>query len=252
VPEDVTSGTGWTWDSRGWISASDNAVVENLIVNGNVDVTGNNVTVRNNRILESGESWAVSLRSTANTTVSHNTIGVSGAPRLMVGIKDIYGDSTGSIITGNDISNTSTGVQTAQGTIADNYIHDLKLSSGDHMNGTTANGGTDPMTIKHNTIFNSYDQTDAISIFQDFGIAANVLITNNYLAGGGYTIYGGGGSYGTATNIRVTNNRISDHYYANGGYWGWMAHYDNAGSGNVCTGNIMEYTATGKTDTLSC
>ena len=49
------------------------------------------------------------------------------------------------------------------------------------------------MTIRHNTIFNSHDQTDAISLFQDFGNQANRTIDDNLVAGGGYSVYGGGG-----------------------------------------------------------
>ena len=47
------------------------------------------------------------------------------ANRLMVGIKDIYGDSTSLTVRRSDISGTSTGIQIESGLIEDNYIHDL-------------------------------------------------------------------------------------------------------------------------------
>jgi hypothetical protein len=243
VPEDVKSGTGWSWDSRGWINAGDGAVVENLVIPGSVDVTGKNVTVRNNRFTTSGEGWAVALRHATNATIANNEIGVTGATRLMVGIKDIYGDSTGTKVTGNDITNTSTGVQISQGLIEANYIHDLGLKTGDHINGTTSNGGTSQLTIRGNTILNKYDQTDAISLFQDFGVEANRLITGNLVAGGGYTIYGGDNrNYGKTYNIKITNNRFSTLYYPNGGYYGPYTAYDPTGTGNEFTGNIWDNT----------
>ena len=243
VPTDVTSGTGWTWDPRGWITAGDNAIVENLIIPASVDITGKNAIVRNNQITVTGEGWAVALRHATNATVQNNEIGVPGATRLMVGIKDIYGDSHGTKVIGNDITNASTGIQIGEGLIEANYIHDLGFKSGDHINGTTSNGGTTQLTIRGNTILNKFDQTDAISLFQDFGVEANRLITGNLVAGGGYTIYGGDNqNFGKTYNIKITNNRFSTLYFPNGGYRGPYAAYDPTGAGNQFSGNIWDHT----------
>ena len=240
VPQDVSSGPGWTWSGSS-ISAGDNAIVENLIIPGSVEVSGKNVIVRNNQFTVTGETWAVATRHAANVTISNNKIGVTGAPRLMVGIKDIYSDSTGTQIVANDISNTSTGVQIDQGLIAGNYIHDLGYKDGDHLNGITSNQSTGQLTIRGNTVLNNYSQTDAVSLFQDFGKQTDRLITGNLLAGGGYTIYGGDNrNYGVTSNIKITNNRFSPTYYANSGYWGAVAYYDNAGTGNEFSGNIWD------------
>jgi hypothetical protein len=101
------------------------------------------------------------------------------------------------------------------------------------------------LTLHHNTVFNSYSQTDAISLFQDFGPQANRTIDNNLLAGGGYTIYAGAntGKEATATNIHVTNNRISRMYYPQGGSYGPVTAYTSTG-GNTFTGNIWDDTST--------
>ena len=243
VPTDVTSGTGWTWDPRGWITAGDNAIVENLIIPASVDITGKNAIVRNNQITVTGETWAVALRRATNATVQNNEIGVPGATRLMVGIKDIYGDSHGTKVIGNDITNASTGIQIGEGLIEANYIHDLGMIAGDHINGTTSNGGTTQLTIRGNTILNKFDQTDAISLFQDFGVEANRLITGNLVAGGGYTIYGGDNqNFGKTYNIKITNNRFSTLYFPNGGSYGPYAAYDPTGAGNEFSGNIWDHT----------
>jgi len=125
-PPDVTSGPGWAWDSRGWLQASSGAVVKNLIVSGPINVGGSNITVSNNKVLVSGENWGIGLQHSTNAIVSDNEIGIlGGSPRLMVGIKDIYGDSSGFQILRNNIQNTQTGVQVEEGLIADNYIHDM-------------------------------------------------------------------------------------------------------------------------------
>lgn len=241
VPQDVTSGPGWTWDSRGWLQASSGAVVKNLIVSGSINVAGSNVTVTNNKILADGESWGIGLQHSVNATITNNEIGIlHGLPRLLVGIKDVYGDCVGTQILRNNVQNTSSGIQTHEGLTADNYIHDMGFSTGDHINGTTSNGNTEQMTIRHNTIFNQIYQTDAISLFQDFGLEANRVVTDNLLAGGGYTIYGGGGGKGVSYNIQVTNNRFSTLYFPNGGSYGPMMAFDYNGAGNVSSGNYWD------------
>ena len=248
VPGQVSSGPGWHWDSRGWLEVDgDGAVLDGLDIRANLDITASNVTVKNSRISETGDSFGISLRHTSKVTIQDSEItGPStGSTRLMVGIKDIYGDSTGTQILRNDIARTSTGVQMESGLIQDNYIHDMGYKSGDHLNGITSNGSTALLTIRHNTVLNSFDQTDAISLFEDFGVQANRTIDNNLVAGGGYTIYGGANPGGAATsNIHITNNRFSRLYYPNGGSYGPVTAYAPSGAGNTWTGNIWDDTLT--------
>ncbi len=243
VPQDVTSGPGWVWDSRGWLQASSGAVVSDVIVSGTINVGGSNITVKNSRILVGGETWGIGLQHATNAVISNNEIGIlGGSPRLMVGVKDIYGDSTGTQVLRNNVANTSTGIQVYEGLIADNYIHDMGYASGDHINGTTSNGGTKMMTVRHNTVLNQYSQTDAISLFQDFGIEANRLITENLVAGGGYTIYGGDNQrYGKTYNIKITNNRFSNVFFANGGSYGPITAFDPTGTDNAASGNYWDH-----------
>jgi hypothetical protein len=100
------------------------------------------------------------------------------------------------------------------------------------------------MLIQHNTVLNPNGQTDCIALFQDNAppAIANKTITNNLLAGGGYCIYGGqsGTEYAglPATDIVVTNNKISTMYYANGGAFGPATAFSPGNSGNKWSGNV--------------
>jgi len=245
VPEQATSGPGWTYDPRGWIQVDGvGAVLDGIESTHSVEVYGNNVTIKNSKITITGDGWAVGARHALNLTVDHTVMTSPvqfGAGRMLVAVKDIYGDATVTT-TADDISHASTGVQIDVGLIQDTYIHDAGFAAGDHTNGTTSGGGqTGLLKIAHNTIFNQEDQTDAVSLFQDFGIQTNRVIDNNLLAGGGYTIYGGAnvGKESTATNIKITNNRISRIYYPNGGSYGYLAAYVS-GQGNTFTGNVWD------------
>ena len=132
----------------------------------------------------------------------------------------------------NNIWHADTAIQAASGIIAGNYIHDYGYNDTggdhDHLNGISVGGGdSSPLLIQDNTILNNYGQTDAIALFQDFGNEANKTINDNLLAGGSYTIYGGGpdtsngqcgtydgtsGCYGPSSNIVISNNIFSSLY----------------------------------------
>jgi hypothetical protein len=244
VPGDVSKGSGWHFDSRGWVAVDgEGAVLDGLNIPYNVDITAANVTIKNSRITVRGEGFGISIRRAANVTIANNEISGpdAGSGRLMVGIKDIYADSSNLQVLRNDIWHTSTGVQIDQGLIEDNYIHDMGYVSGDHLNGTTSNGGTKQLTIRGNTVLNQHNQTDAISLFQDFGRQANRTIEGNLLAGGGYTLYGGANPGAADTsNIKVTNNRFARTFYGKSGYYGPVTAFDKSDSGNVWSGNIWD------------
>jgi hypothetical protein len=63
------------------------------------------------------------------------------------------------VITDNNISLFRTAMQVSAGLVQGSYIHDPGYIAGDHTNGIVTNGGTLPMTIKGNTVFNSLGQT---------------------------------------------------------------------------------------------
>ena len=242
VPGQVSSGPGWACNSAcGYLEVSgDGANLSGLKVNGNIDVSANNVTINHVKINCGGDgSMGISLCHTSGVTIENSNINGlnTGANRLMVGIKDIYGDDTGTTVEGNNITKTATDVQIYAGTIENNYMAQHGMVTGDDVNGVTTNGDDQPLLIQHNTILNNYIQTDAVGLFQDFSDVSNVTINDNFLAGGGYTIYGGTGGDGPTSNIVVTNNTISTMYYPHGGYYGPATAFNPAGTGNVWSGN---------------
>ena len=246
VPGQVSRGPGWYYDHRGFVAVvGTGAVLSGLSIPCGVSVTASHVTIRDVKIITGGQSaMGVALRHVRDVTIEHSTIaGTStGSGRLMVGVKDVYGDASGTRVIDDDIFQASTGVQIYQGLIQGTYIHHLGMISGDHVNGVTTNGDTQPLVIRHNTIFDSFAQTDAIGLFQDFGVVANVTIDDNLLAGGGYSIYGGEGGKGRPSHIVVTGNRISTKFFPRGGYWGPAVDFDARAPGDTWSGNVWDST----------
>jgi hypothetical protein len=251
VPGQVSSGPGWRYDPRGWVEVyGDGALLKGLSIPCTVNVAAANVTITDDRIMVKGNLFGISLRHAHNVTIEYSDIysPSAGRGRLMVGVKDIFGDSTGTRVIGDNIWHTGTGVQLESGLVEGNYIHAAGYRPGDHVNGITSNGGKPgTLVIKHNTILIDRDQTDAIGLFEDFGRQANRYIVDNLLAGGGYTIYGGQNKGGLPTyNIHIRGNSISRIFYPEGGYYGQIAAFSPGGRGNTWSGNAWSGDAAGR------
>jgi hypothetical protein len=250
VPGQVTSGSGWTWNAttKTVVVTGKGAVLSGLSISGTLQVSANNVTVKNVKVTTGG-NFGISLAHTAGVTIQNSTVSGLNATtgRVSYAIDDVYGDSTGPTITANDISAFRTGIQLSTGLINGNYIHDPGFVAGDHTNGIYVNGGTQALTIQNNTIMNSLGQTDAINLDAPTpgpaAPVANKTITNNLLAGGGYTIYAGTASGSPTTNIVITGNRFGQNYYAKSGQYGPVVYFAPAGTGNTWSGNIWDTTA---------
>lgn len=251
IPEDVTSGTGWAWDSRGWITISGNgAIFSGYQTNLNVDVTANNVLISNCQINTPGANgFAISLRTTDGVTIQNCTIGGlrpgggsdnADQYHLQFAVKDIYSTCTNTTIKGcqfYDTANTLSFVGSVL--IEDNFIHNMGYDASDHVDSIINGGGGSGMTIRHNTIFNELNQTAGIALYQDFGTPVNVTIDNNLLGGGGYTIYAGGGA-SAGHDVKITNNHFTTRFYTNSGNFGPYTAFQPGDPGNVWSGNVWD------------
>jgi Right handed beta helix region len=245
VPSQVTSGPGWAYNAAGndVIVSVNGTVLSGLSIPCNLVINASDVTVKDVQVSTSG-NFGISLTHTTDVTIENSTIaGLNAtAGRVSYGIDDVYGDSAGMTIKDNNISYFRTGMQISTGLIQGNYLHDPGYISGDHTNGIYVNGGTQPLTIEGNTIFNSQAQTDAINL--DAGAAgvavASKTVEDNFLAGGGYTIYGGTALGNTTSTIVIKNNRFGQQYNPQSGTFGAVAYYNPAAAGNTWTGNIWD------------
>jgi hypothetical protein len=248
VPQQIKSGPGWQY-ANGVLSITKAGTVLNGITTAAmIDVRAANVTITTSRVYGAlTNSPGIALERGANNTHILNTLiagtnGTSGG--MLVGVKDVYGDPvTGTLIDKCNIYNASSGVQIYAGTVQNSYIHDLSNTGSQHLEdfNSTGNSGF-RLVINHNTLFNRQSQTAAVYLGADFSPSQNVAVSNNLLAGGGYTVYGGGlgvGSQADPMDITVTGNVFSSLYFANGGYWGPVAYFD-AGNGDVWSGNVWD------------
>lgn len=249
VPGQVSSGPGWSYNAAAnkLVVTGDGTVLSGLSIPGNLEIDADNVTVSNVKVTATG-NYGIDIRHTSHVTIKNSTVSGQNATsgRLNYAIDDVYGDSAGMVISGNNISNFRTAVQISNGTASGNYIHDPGYLPGDHTNGFYANGGTQDgtLTIQGNTILNGLGQTDAVNL--DAGSSgmptANMTVKDNLLAGGSYTIYGGAVLGNPTSSIVIQGNRFGQQYYAKGGQYGHVAYFDAAGTGNNWSGNVWDST----------
>jgi hypothetical protein len=206
---------------------------------GCIAVSATGVVIRNSRI-SCSSGYAVFVRD-------------NGSGSLLVEDSEITCDNTNSTGVGEanvtlrrvEITGCENGLDVNQDiTVEDSYIHDLYNGGGAHMDGLQfasghyENGqlvqGVLNVTVRHNTIY-AIDPNGAFgtsALITDLPGHTNVLIENNLLAGGAYTLYCDRG--GRGTNYRIVNNRFSTRFKSTVGYYGpSIGCADEAQSGNV-------------------
>jgi hypothetical protein len=258
VPGEVSSGPGWHFDPEGgyvMVTAPD-TVLSGLFIPCTLEIDASDVTVQDVQVVTGG-NFGISLRHTTGVTIKDSTISGQNltSGRVNSAIDDVYGDSTGIVIKNNDISRFRTGVQVSTGLIVGNYIHDPGFIHGDHTNGIYVAGTTEPLTIYGNTIFNNLGQTDDINLAASTSRrdvankdvankdVANKMVVDNLLAGGSYSIYGGGVRNDRTSNIVIKDNEFGRLYYREGGQYGPAAYFDPRQAGNVWSGNAWSGTS---------
>lgn len=237
------SGCGSYTQYSGTLDVTTDGTVLNCIeLEGTLTINANNVTVQN-AILKGTSWWGVRVGNSSNVTnfkLLHSRLYTTLGQGPDNGGYD-YGISQESVgymeIGYNDISGYKDGVTTSGGYVHDNYIHNLSQFTGAHTQDVYVYTGATQVKIEHNTLINDSPQdqaTAAIYIAPDDGHQNDRTITNNFLAGGAYTIYGGDN---TATNIVVINNKFSTQVWPDSGYYGWVAYWWPNNSGNVWSDN---------------
>jgi len=137
------------------------------------------------------------------------------------------------------------------GSIHDNYAHDfVSWRTGEqlHQDGLQTYGWTDAAGLRfvHNTVIGIATVGDATASDYDFTSSAialitgmhDVIIADNFLAGGSYTMYGPSqfGQPGTA-DVHVIHNLFSTEYAARSGYFGPVSGFV-PGPGWEWSGNV--------------
>lgn len=206
------------------------AVVEGLDIKGSVIIDAPNVTLKNCKITDSGFDVVLIKPGITGVTIQDCEIDNQG-----VGGQGIAGQGT---FLRNNIHDCADGIDVRGDNtlIEGNYIHTMRGTQDSHFDGIQADGKFSNLTIRRNTVINENTQTSALMLDNYWGPIDNVLIEENLLIGGGYTVYinemgTGQPGGGPVTNVRFINNRLF------GGYWASLDLRTQLGNKPVISGN---------------
>jgi hypothetical protein len=130
----------------------------------------------------------------------------------------------------SNISEFGDAISMGNGYIHDNYVHDLQafIPQGynfyNHDDDVISNGGSG-LVVTHNTLLNQLSvkrgASASVGLFPN-GTITNTKVTDNFIAGGSYALYGGGQ---TSKNAIITGNVFSRMYWPASGYYGTNAYW---------------------------
>lgn len=203
-------------------------VIDAKNVSGMITVEHNNVTVKRCKVTGSNYYQIYIKENVTGCIVEYCEIDNKSS-----GGQGINGQGT---FRRNNIHHCSDGINVAGDNtlIEDNFIHNSAGTADSHIDAIQADGGFKNLTIRHNTIINENSQTAGIMLDNYWGPIDNVLIENNVVKGGGFTIYlnEANDQADKVTNVRVLNNRLGK------GYWGYFDVRANAGFVPTLSGNV--------------
>lgn len=207
--------TEFTVDLEPVTTNADDQVIEDRDMQAGLTIQHNNVTVRNCKIRNAFPYVIYMLDGTSGLTVEDcimdgvgrsnpNSAGVAiGGTDVLIQRCNIYRVENGLAFFGHPVPSNIV--------FKDSFIHNLRASPGSpHYDGMQLDGGNSNIVIEHSTVFNENSHAAAIMIDNYGGGSDNILVTGNYLCGGGYTCYDDDHFYSDGsqpiTNLRYINN----------------------------------------------
>lgn len=210
---------GESLTNSGSVTVSTNgAVIQNLnIVNGNITVNADDVTIRNCRIT-TNDYYPIENNGTNLVIEDCEITGTD--PNVAAAVS--FSNYTARRL---NVSGSADGFKAdADCMIQDCYIHDLVVTEDSHNDGIQSTGG-DNVTVWHNTI-----DTDTAGVAIQFGSSnSGWLINDNLIRATGWALNGNAGTGGCT----VTNNRFAP-------VSGWYGPYSLEGIGNTYSGNYYD------------
>jgi hypothetical protein len=211
----VPPGTRLTVVNGEFYATKPGQVVDSMEIHGCITIRAVNVTIRRTKVQCAGYYGIGSLRGEytgGGATIedseidclNHNATGI-GSYGFTARRLNIHNCENGF-----DIDNNVT--------VADTYVHDLFTGGAAHADDIQLAGGAN-ITISHNTLLSQTPGGNS-SIQSNPTLNSNVLVSNNLMAGGTYTLYCPNTS---SSNYRVVGNRFSTLYSPKSGEYGpWL------------------------------
>lgn len=179
----------------------DGEVVEDVVVNGAIDVYAKNVVIRRVRVT-CGPFWCIRQHDGATQLLVEDAD--LGPTRTRSTTDGVWAESfTGRRL---NIHNVSDGMKAwSQVRLESSVIHALARGVDDHSDGVQVQGGTN-IVLERNDI--EAGTNAAVFVSSDAGAVSDVAMRSNHLVGGGYTVMVRSGPYGPPRRVVLDRNRF--------------------------------------------
>jgi hypothetical protein len=181
---------------------NDGAVIQDLDVDGSIEIMADRVTVRRCRV-RGGVYWGIRVHEEATgTRLEDVEIAPTVPSRKVDGIR---GDGAFAALRLN-IHGTGDGMQAGAGTrVEGSWIHDLASGPGDHSDAIQIRGGGGIVLLG-----NRLEGAGNAAVMAGNELAAidGLVIERNWLDGGNYTLNLRLGGRGSFTGLRIVGNRF--------------------------------------------
>lgn len=226
-------GATFTTIRNGNVTFTQPGVYSNVLVNGCVNINASNVRLEKSKVQGCGGPYAVRLGAgVTGVQITQVEVVMQGhqkgislpAPAGAFIVRQAYVHGDGDCF-GNTAwtevrdSYCTIGPAGGDGPHAPNYFDTSGTwCDDDHRDGMEI-GATTHTAFIHNTVRVPCGQTSAVQIDAWNGSARDIVISNNLMAGGAWTVY----DDSRATGVQITNNRFSRWYFPGGGSATWKA-----------------------------
>jgi hypothetical protein len=264
----VPTGTHLT-KSKDVTVMTDGKTIQNLDIDGGIDVEANNVTIANVKVTVPGPGCPPSTPCGTNgihigpdvhgTRIKNVEVTAAAGARVQYAVLNRGTDTQAVGLYAHDLDSMWTG----SGIVKDSYSTIILGIQNDHLEDLYVSD--DVLTVDHSVLFNPQGQT--ATVFVDTGGGegdSNLTVTNSLLAGGGYVLYPAGNSTSVGTGkMTISGNRIArclgapmsapnggmacsggkdEHgFWPNGGYYGVGAYlYCPPVAGQVWSNNVWD------------
>lgn len=222
-------------------------LIEGVAFTGPIDIHARQPVVMRGVAVrtEAAAPWAVHTRPEAGPVLFlWSEAGGAGRPgdgadRSPLQQRALYLRGDGAVIYRSHLSRAADGIQIhGRGArVIETLVDGLITWPGEHNDGIQMLGRGADLHILRSRIINANPQTSCLNLIGD-----RVTAADNYLAGGGWVIYGGANGNGkgprTTRDVIVTGNVFGRVPFAKGGSFGPVAYWDaTSGTGNVWSGN---------------
>lgn len=198
---------------------TDNFILENAIISGSLNIKANNVTIKN-CLIETGGYYGIRCNYEDSNGNDYTNLLVEDCEIRGMLSAAIYGDNF-TARRCNIWNSGSDGLKPVSNFLIEScYIHELGYTDGAHADGVQmVNGGNGVMRWNNFDMpwdDPTYANSQCIIMSTNVGTIDDVLIEDNWINGGGYSvqIIDKGNGYGVPTNVSVLNNLFGrDHQF---------------------------------------